>query len=51
MHFSEKYVKTAETSKPRYMRCILKAPARAHIEDMLADLKWMSVKQRLATTD
>ena len=31
----------------RAMRCILKAPARAHIEEMLADLKWMSVKQRM----
>ena len=29
------------------MRCILKAPARTHIEDMLFDLKWMSVKQRM----
>ena len=31
----------------RAMRCILNAPPRAHIEDMLSSLKWMSIRQRM----
>ena len=31
----------------RAMRVILNAPPRSHIEDLLSELRWMSVRQRL----
>ena len=44
---STKHVVRLQRLQNRAMRCILKAPPRSHIEDMLKTLKWMSIRQRM----
>jgi len=44
---STKHIIRLQRLQNRAMRCILRAPPRTHIEDMLKTLKWMSIKQRM----
>jgi hypothetical protein len=44
---TQKNLTRLQRLQSRAMRCILKLPAHTHVDEMLTQLKWMSVRQRI----